>query len=95
MTGCCTVNEMTARGMALFCTVLGHSVFSWGLKDLPPAFISTVKLMERVFAAVLGLALFSERPGWPTLLGGAVIIAGVALYSRADGEKRKERMTRS
>ena len=84
LTGYGPVNYMTALGMAVFCTLLGHSVFSWGLKYLPPAFISTVKLMEPVFASVWGLALFSERPGWPTLLGGAVIISGIALYSRTD-----------
>ena len=89
------VNVLTALGMAVFCTLLGHSVFSWALRYLPPAFISTVKLLEPVFASVWGLCLFGERPGALTVLGGAVIIAGVALYSRADGEKRKERMTRS
>ena len=81
------VNGLTALGMAVFCTLLGHSVFSWGLKYLPPAFISTVKLMEPVFASMWGLALFAERPGVLTVLGGAVIICGIALYSRAaDGE---------
>ena len=80
-------NVLTAFGMAVFCTLLGHSVFSWGLKYLPPAFISTAKLLEPVFASVWGLALFGERPGLLTLLGGAVIIAGVALYSRTTGRE--------
>lgn len=48
--------------MAVCCTLLGHNVFSWGLKYLPPAFIATVKLMEPVFASVWGLLLFGERP---------------------------------
>ena len=78
------VNGLTALGMAVFCTLLGHSVFSWGLKYLPPAFISTVKLMEPVFASMWGLALFAERPGALTVLGGAVIICGIALYSRTE-----------
>ena len=78
------VNGLTALGMAVFCTLLGHSVFSWGLKYLPPAFISTVKLMEPVFASVWGLVLFAERPGLLTVLGGAVIICGIALYSRTE-----------
>lgn len=81
------VNLGTALGMAVFCTLLGHSVFSWGLKYLPPAFISTVKLLEPVFASVWGLALFGERPGPAVVLGGAVIILGVALYSRAAGNE--------
>lgn len=84
LTGHGTVNYMTALGMAVFCTLLGHSVFSWGLKYLPPAYISTVKLLEPVFASVWGLLLFAERPGLLTVLGGAVIICGIALYSRAD-----------
>lgn len=79
-----TVNYFTGIGMAVFCTLLGHSVFSWGLKYLPPAFISTVKLLEPVFASLLGLLLFGEVPGSLTLLGGAVIIAGIALYSRIE-----------
>lgn len=85
-------NVLTAFGMAVFCTLLGHSVFSWGLKYLPPAFISTAKLLEPVFASVWGLALFGERPGVLTLLGGAVIIAGVALYSRTTGRETERKV---
>ena len=85
-------NVLTAFGMAVFCTLLGHSVFSWGLKYLPPAFISTAKLLEPVFASVWGLALFGERPGGLTLLGGAVIIAGVALYGRAAGRETERKV---
>lgn len=81
------VNYLTALGMAVFCTLLGHSVFSWGLKYLPPAFIATVKLMEPVFASVWGLVLFGERPGFLVILGGAVIISGIALYSRVTAEE--------
>ncbi|MBQ7778432.1 MAG: DMT family transporter [Oscillibacter sp.] len=83
LTGHGTVNYLTALGMTVFCTLLGHSVFSWGLKYLPAAFISTVKLMEPVFASVWGLLLFGEVPGWMVVTGGAVIIFGIALYGRA------------
>lgn len=80
------VNWLTALGMAVFCTLLGHSVFSWGLKYLPPAFISTVKLLEPVFASAWGLFLFGERPGVTVLLGGTVVIAGISLYGRVADE---------
>ena len=83
LTGHGTVNYLTALGMTVFCTLLGHSVFSWGLKYLPAAFISTVKRMEPVFASVWGLLLFGEVPGWMVVIGGAVIIFGIALYGRA------------
>lgn len=79
-----SINYLSGLGMAVFCTLLGHSVFSWGLKYLPPAFISTVKLLEPVFASVWGLILFSERPGLLVILGGAVILSGIALYSRVN-----------
>lgn len=77
-----TVNLLSALGMAVFCTLLGHSVFSWGLKYLPPAFISTANLLEPVLASVWGLFLFGERPGLQVVLGGAVILLGIGLYSR-------------
>lgn len=92
LTGYGAENVLTALGMAVFCTLLGHSVFSWGLKYLPPAFISTAKLLEPVVASVWGLALFGERPGLLTILGGAVIIAGVALYSRTTGRETERKV---
>ena len=76
------VNLLTGLGLAVFCTLLGHSVFSWGLKSLPPAFISTVKLLEPVFSALYGLFLFAERPGGLVILGGALILLGIGLYSQ-------------
>ena len=70
-----------ALGLSLFCTLLGHSVFSWGLKYESPAYVSTVKLLEPVFATLLGLALFREIPTLPVILGGVIVIAGIAWYS--------------
>ena len=78
------VNLLAGLGMAVFCTLLGHSVFSWGLKYLPPAFISTANLLEPVLASVWGLLLFGERPGPLVVLGGGVILLGITLYSREE-----------
>ncbi len=75
------VNWLTAAGMAVFCTLLGHSVFSWGLKYESAAFVSTVKLLEPVFAAILGLLLFREIPKGQVILGGFFVILGVYVYS--------------
>ncbi len=84
LTGWGSVNLLAGLGMAVFCTLLGHSVFSWGLKYLPPAFISTANLLEPVLAAVWGLLLFGERPGPLVVLGGGVILLGIAVYSREE-----------
>ena len=90
LTGYGAGNLLTALGMAVFCTLLGHSVFSWGLKYLPASFVSTAKLLEPVFASVWGLLLFQERPAVLVMIGGAVVILGVALYGRAVGEERAQ-----
>lgn len=79
-----SVNYFTGFGMAVFCTLMGHSVFSWGLKYLSAAFVSTAKLMEPVFASVLGLIVFGEVPGMLTVVGGAIIILAIILYSRVE-----------
>lgn len=84
MTGYGAVDYLSALGMSLLCTLLGHSVFSWGLRYESPAFISTVKLLEPVFATVLGLIFFREMPGIWAVLGGALVISGVAFYARQD-----------
>lgn len=90
LTGYEPVNLLTTLGMAVFCTLMGHSVYSWGLKYLPASFIATAKLVEPVFAAVWGLILFRERPALLVVAGGAVVILGIALYSKIAGEEQTE-----
>lgn len=46
--------------LAVFCTLLGHSLFSWSLKWLSSAYVSAAKLCEPVFASILGFFLFRE-----------------------------------
>lgn len=81
------LNLWTTLGMAVCCTLLGHSLYSYGLKFLPASFVAMSKLLEPVFAAVWGLFLFRERPGVLVLAGGAVVILGIALFSRAEREE--------
>ena len=67
--------------LAVFSTILGHSIFSWCLKYLSPAFVSASKLCEPVVAAVLAGFLFGEIPGWLQIAGGVLILGGVVWYS--------------
>lgn len=82
-----TENLATSFGMAVCCTLLGHSIFSWGLKYFAPSFVSTIRLLDCVFSALWGVLLFGERPGLLVLLGGVITIGGVALYSRAAADE--------
>ena len=70
--------------LALFSTVLGHSIFSWCLKYFSPAFVSASKLCEPVVAAVLAAFLFGEMPTAPQLFGAALILGGVLYYARVE-----------
>ena len=70
--------------LALFSTILGHSIFSWCLKFFSPSFVSASKLCEPVAAAVMAAFLFGEIPTALQLLGGALIIGAVYWYSRIE-----------
>ena len=67
--------------LAIFSTILGHSIFSWCLKYFSPSFVSASKLCEPVVAAILAAFLFGETPVPLQLLGGILILGGVLYYS--------------
>jgi len=70
--------------LAVFSTILGHSIFSWCLKYFSPAFVSACKLCEPVVAAALAAFLFRETPAPLQLAGGALILGGVLYYSHVE-----------
>ena len=71
-------------GLAVLCTLLGHSLFSWCLKYRSPAYVSAAKLCEPVFAGLLAVPLFGEIPSPLQLLGAGLILGAVLLYARAE-----------
>ena len=73
--------------LAVFSTILGHSIFSWCLKFFSPSFVSSSKLCEPVAAAAMAAFLFGEIPAALQILGGTLILGGVCWYSRIE---RKE-----
>lgn len=70
--------------LAVFSTMMGHSVFSWCLKYFTPSFVSTCKLLEPVVAAIIAVFLFGELPTVYTVIGGLMILSGVFYYSRIE-----------
>ena len=75
--------------LAIFSTILGHSIFSWCLKYFSPAFVSAAKLCESVVAALLAAVIFAQIPTAMQLLGGGMILGGVAWYSRIEGREEQ------
>lgn len=84
LTGYGTSSVIVGLLLAVFSTILGHSIFSWCLKFLSPAFVSASKLCEPVVAAIFAMFLFGEIPGHLQIIGGAVILGGVLFYSQVE-----------
>ena len=57
--------------------LMGHTVFNWALCYVEASVISGIVLAEPVVSALLAWLVLSERPGLLTLLGGAVVLAGL------------------
>ena len=72
---------LCSLGLTVFCTLLGHSVFSWGLKYVQASYISNAKMMSPAFATVWGVLFFHEVPGVLSVIGIITVIAGVLYYS--------------
>ncbi len=77
---------LVGLALALFSTIMGHSVFSWCLKYFSPAFVSASKLCEPVVAALLAMVLFQEIPTPVQIAGGVLILGGVFYYSCIEGK---------
>lgn len=70
--------------LAVFSTILGHSIFSWCLKYFSPSFVSASKLCEPVVAGIFAGFLFEQIPSVLQIAGSAVILGGVYYYSRLE-----------
>ena len=66
-------------GLAAVCTVLGHTVMNWSLRHLRATTVSLGLLGEPVITSLLAVPLLREAPSGSTLVGGAVILAGLAV----------------
>lgn len=76
--------------LAVFSTLLGHSIFSWCLKYFSPAFVSASKLCEPVIAGIAASILFGEIPAWLQIIGGVIILGGVVYFSILESRSHSE-----
>lgn len=65
--------------LALFATLLAFGVQTWAQKILPPVRVALISALEPVFAALWAALLIGERLTGRELLGGALIVFGVAV----------------
>ena len=81
---------LVGLALAVFSTILGHSIFSWCLKFFSPSFVSVSKLCEPVAAAALAAVIFAQIPTAMQLLGGGLVLGGVFWYSRIEGKEESK-----
>lgn len=67
--------------LALFCSILGHTIYNWMTQYVTATFISSSTLCEPVFASVMALIIFKEIPSVNTLIGGLIILIGIFLFT--------------
>lgn len=62
---------------ALAASVLGHSLFFWLVQRHPVSRITPILLLAPLFAILLGIQFWGDRPGPRLILGGTLVLGGV------------------
>jgi len=77
--------------LAIFPTVLGHSVNNYLLTLVPAYVVSSAVIGEPIGATLLAVVFLYQVPSVTTILGFAIILIGIALVIMdfAHGDKRK------
>lgn len=89
-TGFAPQNLLWAMGLAVFCTLLGHTMLSVSLKYFKAPTVSAVMLITVVTAPLVVLLVLGDVPTKYTFIGGCVIIVGLVWYlwmERRDGKR--------
>jgi drug/metabolite transporter (DMT)-like permease len=74
---------LACLGLAAICTVGGHTVFNWTLSHLRASTVSLAFLGEPPLAALLAFLVLGQHPPVSTVIGGVLILAGLAVTLRS------------
>ncbi len=74
---------LACLGLAAVCTVGGHTVFNWTLRHLRASTVSLAFLGEPPLAALLAFIVLGQHPAASTIVGGVLILAGLAVTLRS------------
>lgn len=72
--------------MALGPQLIGHSSINWALGYLPVMIVAMAILVEPIGATILAALILNERPSGPEMAGAALVLLGVYLALRGEGE---------
>jgi drug/metabolite transporter (DMT)-like permease len=77
--------------LAVFCNLLGHSIFNWALGYLDSSLVSIIIISEPIFASIWAIFIFNEIPKVKEIIGGLLIIGGIVYYIRTEKQLKKEK----
>jgi drug/metabolite transporter (DMT)-like permease len=78
--------------LAIFPTLLGHSLFNWSLKWMNASAISMAILFEPVGATILAYCILEENITWTQFLGGLVVIGSIAIFLIGDRKMKSKQI---
>lgn len=85
------IDWLLFAALAVFSTLLGHSLLNWALKYLTATVIATSVLAEPLIASLLAIPLFGELPTSLGAVGGVVAIVGLFFFVRSTGPRSAPR----
>lgn len=70
--------------LALLPQIAGHGALNWALAQMSAAVVAVVTLGEPIGSTLIAWAILGEAPAVSAVLGGLLILLGVALAARAE-----------
>lgn len=75
------INLLIAFGMAVLCSLMSHSLYTWSLGFISPTLLAIFKILAPIPTAVLGFLVFREVPTGNQVVGGIIVILGICMYT--------------
>ena len=75
--------------------MIGHTALNWALRHLSATYVAVSTMAEPVGSGILAYLLLGEAVTLATIVGGAVILTGIYVASRAELRQTQKSETRS
>jgi len=76
--------------MAAFASVLAYLIYFWVLRHMTASRLGALSYLHPVMTTLLGVVLLGEKLSRSLLLGGGLVLAGVALIESGPRENQRE-----
>jgi drug/metabolite transporter (DMT)-like permease len=80
-------SELAYAYLVLVGAVLGFGIFAWLIKSAPIAIVATYGYVNPIVAVIVGGIVLGETLAARELVGGAIVVSGVALIVTAQSRK--------